>query len=98
MTEVDVGSFIDENAQFLLVAFYVLLVGIPIVRFIVVRYTAKLVSASQTYLETLSQKISEAKIKTRVPKATSLKPKAGLKVAGGGFSARKDKKKSKRGP
>ena len=60
-TEIDFDYLMKQEARTLIIAFYGVLFLFPVGRWLVYRYTAKIASASQAYLDSLSAKLSEAK-------------------------------------
>lgn len=70
----DLASFVNETAQILLIAFYVILFGIPIARWIIVRYTAMVANASQSYVDSLSAKVRRGRARLTVRRSPRLAP------------------------
>ncbi|KAJ1461368.1 hypothetical protein M885DRAFT_558501 [Pelagophyceae sp. CCMP2097] len=77
--ETDLGAYIAVDVQYLFILCYVPLIAIPICRWLIVRYTAKINAAVSAYAESISHKISAAKAAQQIPtkkQKTKLKPKA----------------------
>ena len=56
-TEIDFDYLMKQEARTLIMAFYLILFLFPVGRWLVYRYTAKIASASQAYLDSLSAKV-----------------------------------------
>ena len=76
-TEIDFDYLMKQEARTLIMAFYLILFLYPVARWLVNRYTAKIASASQAYLDSLSAK-ARARVRRarRAPRAGRPRPRA----------------------
>ena len=95
-TEIDFDYLMKQEARTLIMAFYLILFLYPVARWLVNRYTAKIASASQAYLDSLSAK-ARARVRRarRAPRARTPPPPRSFRRRKAASSRRPPRRRSR---